>query len=62
MAHRAALSYAAGEWAYVWPLGRLIGGTGAYFVRQLVEAERGVYWPAPGAEKILLYYANSAYR
>jgi glycerol-3-phosphate O-acyltransferase len=32
MAHRAALSYAAGEWAYVWPLGRLIGGMGAYFV------------------------------
>src|SRR5918995_4782631 len=34
MAHRAALSYAAGEWAYVWPLGRLIGGMGAYFVRR----------------------------
>src|ERR687897_2647252 len=33
MAHRAALSYAAGEWACVWPLGRLIGGMGAYFVR-----------------------------
>jgi glycerol-3-phosphate O-acyltransferase len=34
MAHRAALSYAAGEWAYVWPLGRLIGGFGAFFVRR----------------------------
>jgi glycerol-3-phosphate O-acyltransferase len=34
MAHRAALSYAAGEWAYVWPLGRLIGGMGAFFVRR----------------------------
>jgi len=34
MAHRAALSYAAGEWAYVWPLGRLIGGLGAFFVRR----------------------------
>src|ERR671910_828664 len=34
MAHRAALSYAAGEGAYVWPLGRLIGGMGAFFVRR----------------------------
>src|SRR5918994_1867932 len=34
MAHRAALSYAAGEWAYVWPLGRLIGGLGTFFVRR----------------------------
>jgi glycerol-3-phosphate O-acyltransferase len=34
MAYRAALSYAAGEWAYVWPLGRLIGGMGAFFVRR----------------------------
>jgi glycerol-3-phosphate O-acyltransferase len=34
MAHRVALSYAAGEWAYVWPLGRLIGGMGAFFVRR----------------------------
>ena len=24
----------AGEWAYVWPLGRLIGGMGAFFVRR----------------------------
>ena len=31
-------------------------------MRQLVEAERGRYRPAPGAEKILVYYANSAYR
>ena len=61
MAHRAALSYAAGEWAFLWPLGRLIGGMDAYFVRQLVEAERGVCRPVPGAEKILVYYANSAY-
>src|SRR5215217_2313577 len=34
MAYRTALSYAAGEWAYVWPLGRLIGGMGAFFVRR----------------------------
>jgi glycerol-3-phosphate O-acyltransferase len=34
MAHRTALSYAAGEWAGVWPLGRLIGGMGAFFVRR----------------------------
>ncbi len=34
MAHRSALSYAAGEWAHVWPLGRLIGGMGAFFVRR----------------------------
>src|SRR5918994_298779 len=33
MEHRAALSYAAGEWAVVWPLGSLIGGMGAFFVR-----------------------------
>jgi hypothetical protein len=31
-------------------------------MRQLVLAERGDYRPAPGAEKILVYYANSAYR
>ncbi|MBA2713115.1 MAG: 1-acyl-sn-glycerol-3-phosphate acyltransferase [Rubrobacteraceae bacterium] len=34
MARRTAISYAAGEWASVWPLGPLIGGTGAYFVRR----------------------------
>ena len=34
MKHRAALSYAAGEWAVVWPLGPLIGGMGAFFVRR----------------------------
>jgi len=34
MAHRTALSYAAGEWAHVWPLGRLVGGMGAFFVRR----------------------------
>ncbi len=34
MAHRAALSYAAGEWVYVWPLRRLIRGMGAFFVRR----------------------------
>lgn len=31
---RVALSYAAGEWACVWPLGRLIGAMGAFFVRR----------------------------
>jgi glycerol-3-phosphate O-acyltransferase len=39
MAHRTALSYAAGEWAYVWPLGRLVGGMGAFFVRRGSEDE-----------------------
>ena len=34
MAHRTALSYAAGEWAHVWPLGRVVGGMGAFFVRR----------------------------
>ncbi len=34
MAHRSALSFAAGEWAHVWPLGRVIGGMGAFFVRR----------------------------
>jgi glycerol-3-phosphate O-acyltransferase len=34
MAHRTALSFAAGEWAHAWPLGRLIGGMGAFFVRR----------------------------
>src|SRR5919107_4126361 len=34
MAYRAALSYAAGEWVYVWPLRRLIRGMGAFFVRR----------------------------
>jgi glycerol-3-phosphate O-acyltransferase len=34
MAHRGALSYAAGEWADVWPLRPLIGSMGAYFVRR----------------------------
>ena len=34
MARRTAISYAAGEWATVWPLGPLVGGTGAYFVRR----------------------------
>lgn len=34
MARRTAISYAAGEWASVWPLGPLVGGTGAYFVRR----------------------------
>ncbi len=33
-ADRTALSYAAGEWAGVWPLGRLVGGMGAFFVRR----------------------------
>lgn len=33
-ASRAALTYAAGEWACVWPLGRLIGAMGAFFVRR----------------------------
>lgn len=33
-AHRAALSYAVGEWARVWPLQQLIRSMGAYFIRR----------------------------
>ena len=33
-ADRSALTYAAGEWANVWPLRPLIGGMGAFFVRR----------------------------
>ncbi len=33
-AERAALSYAVGEWARVWPLSRLIRAMGAYFIRR----------------------------
>jgi hypothetical protein len=31
-------------------------------IRWLVLAERGWYLPAPGSEKLLVYYANSSYR
>ncbi len=34
VADRAALSYAVGEWARVWPLSRLIRAMGAYFIRR----------------------------
>jgi glycerol-3-phosphate O-acyltransferase len=34
MARRTAISFAAGEWAGVWPLGPLIRGMGAFFVRR----------------------------
>ncbi len=34
MRHRTAISFAAGEWAGVWPLRPLIRGTGAFFVRR----------------------------
>jgi len=34
MAQRFTLSFAAGEWAHVWPLGRVVGGMGAFFVRR----------------------------
>ena len=33
-AERSALSYAAGEWARVWPLSRLVRAMGAYFIRR----------------------------
>ena len=33
-AERAALSYAVGEWARVWPLQQLVRAMGAYFVRR----------------------------
>lgn len=31
---RSALSYAAGEWARIWPLGQLVRAMGAYFIRR----------------------------
>lgn len=34
VAERTALSYAAGEWARIWPLQTLLRATGAYFVRR----------------------------
>ncbi len=34
VAEKAALSYAVGEWARIWPLDTLIRSTGAYFVRR----------------------------
>ncbi|NEX47447.1 1-acyl-sn-glycerol-3-phosphate acyltransferase [Pseudotabrizicola algicola] len=34
VAGRAAISYAVGEWARVWPLSRLIRAMGAYFIRR----------------------------
>jgi glycerol-3-phosphate O-acyltransferase len=34
VADRAALSYAVGEWARVWPLSAMIRGMGAYFIRR----------------------------
>ncbi len=34
VAERAALSYAVGEWARIWPLDTLVRSTGAYFVRR----------------------------
>jgi glycerol-3-phosphate O-acyltransferase len=34
VAERAALSYAVGEWARIWPLAQLIRSMGAYFVRR----------------------------
>jgi glycerol-3-phosphate O-acyltransferase len=34
VAERTALSYAAGEWARIWPLQTLLKATGAYFVRR----------------------------
>lgn len=38
-ADQAALSYAVGEWARIWPLSALIRATGAYFVRRNSKEE-----------------------
>ena len=38
-AHRAALSYAVGEWARIWPLQQLIRSMGAYFIRRRSDDE-----------------------
>ncbi len=34
VSNRAAISYAVGEWARIWPLSRLIRAMGAYFIRR----------------------------
>ena len=44
-AKRAALSYAVGEWARIWPLRTLIRSLGAYFVRR---GSRNLKFPAIG--------------
>ncbi len=36
---RSALSYAAGEWAQVWPLSRIVRAMGAYFIRRRSHTE-----------------------
>lgn len=36
---RSALSYAAGEWAQVWPLSRIVRAMGAYFIRRRAHTE-----------------------
>ena len=38
-AEHTALSYAAGEWARVWPLSRLVRAMGAYFIRRRSRTE-----------------------
>ena len=36
---KSALSYAAGEWAQVWPLSRIVRAMGAYFIRRKSHTE-----------------------
>ncbi len=36
---KSALSYAAGEWAQVWPLSRIVRAMGAYFIRRRLHTE-----------------------
>src|SRR3989304_3564116 len=45
-ADQAALSYAVGEWARIWPLSALIRAMGAYFVRRNSKDE--IYRRGPG--------------
>lgn len=52
VADRAALSYAVGEWARVWPLQTLIRSLGAYFVRR--DASNVLY------RKVLARYVHMA--
>jgi glycerol-3-phosphate O-acyltransferase len=52
VANRAALSYAVGEWARVWPLRTLIRAMGAYFIRR--KSRDGLY------RKVLARYVAMA--
>ncbi len=54
IANRAALSYAVGEWARIWPLGPLIRALGGYFIRR--RSRNALY------RKVLARYVQMATR